>query len=66
MFEKHDLVKENLTLTLELLVQLTGWLKANCNEVYLPMPNPKLQPQGQTSLWSLYTAGTTEGIIGGG
>jgi arylsulfatase A-like enzyme/predicted GH43/DUF377 family glycosyl hydrolase len=47
MFEKTDLVKENPTLTLELLVQLTDWLKENCNEAYLPKPNPNFNPKGK-------------------
>ena len=29
-----------------MLVQLTDWLKANCNEAYLPNFNPNFDPQG--------------------
>lgn len=38
--ETNDLVKNNPKLAYELLIQLTNWLKANCNEAYLPVPNP--------------------------
>ena len=29
-----------------MLVQLTEWLKANCNKAYLPQPNPLFDPAG--------------------
>ncbi|MCH2208341.1 MAG: sulfatase [Lentisphaerales bacterium] len=47
MFEKNDLVKTEPRRTHDMLVQLTDWLKANCNEAYLPMPNPKFNPKGK-------------------
>lgn len=46
MFEKTDLVNEKPGLAYEMLVQLTEWLKANCNEAYLPKPNPLYNPKG--------------------
>jgi arylsulfatase A-like enzyme len=46
MFEQNDLVKGNPKLTLDMLVQLTDWLKTNCNENYLPRMNPKFDPEG--------------------
>jgi len=44
--EKNDLTKSNPKLAYKMLVQLTDWLKANCNESYLPKPNPKFNPNG--------------------
>lgn len=44
MFEKNDLVKTKPKLAYDMLVQLTEWLKANCNEAYLP--NPNFDPDG--------------------
>jgi len=46
MFEKNDLVKTNPKLALAMLVQLTDWLKANCNEAYLPKLNPQFNAKG--------------------
>jgi arylsulfatase A-like enzyme len=47
MFEKNDLVKSKPQMAHDMLVQLTDWLKANCNEAYLPKPNPKFNPKGK-------------------
>jgi arylsulfatase A-like enzyme len=47
MFEKNDLVNAQPELTLDMLVQLTDWLTANCNEAYLPKPNPQFDPHGE-------------------
>ena len=44
--EKNNLKDSNPDLAYEMLVQLTDWLKANCNESYLPKPNPKFDPDG--------------------
>jgi arylsulfatase A-like enzyme len=44
--EEHDLVRERPKLALEMLVQLTDWLNDNCNEAYLPEPNPDFDPNG--------------------
>jgi len=44
--EKHDLVKHKPQLAHDMLVQLTDWLEANCNEAYLPRPNPLFDPDG--------------------
>ena len=46
MFETNDLVKGNPERTLDMLIQLTEWLKANCNTAYLPKPNPDFNPNG--------------------
>jgi arylsulfatase A-like enzyme len=46
MFERDDLVKKNQKLALNMLTQLTDWLKANCNEAYLPKANPQFNPDG--------------------
>ena len=32
---------------LNMLVQLTDWLKANNNAAYLPVPNPDFDSQGE-------------------
>jgi len=47
MFEKNDLVKSKPKITCDMLVQLTDWLKDNCNEAYLPKPNPDFDPDGK-------------------
>jgi len=47
MFEKNDLVKSKPRLTYDMLVQLTDWLNDNCNEAYLPKPNPDFDPGGK-------------------
>jgi arylsulfatase A-like enzyme len=44
--EKNDLTDSNPGLAYDMLVQLTDWLKANCNGSYLPKPNPKFDPDG--------------------
>jgi arylsulfatase A-like enzyme len=46
MFEKDDLIASRPKLAHDMLVQLTEWLKANCNEAYLPKPNPQFDPTG--------------------
>ncbi len=46
MFEKENLIQEHPQLALDMLVQLTDWLKANCNPAYLPKPNPDFDPNG--------------------
>ena len=45
--EKNDLTKTNPKLAHDMLVQLTDWLKANCNKNYLPQLNPKFNPKGK-------------------
>jgi arylsulfatase A-like enzyme len=47
MFEKRDLVSTKPKLTHDMLVQLAEWLKANCNDNYLPKPNPHFDPNGK-------------------
>ena len=47
MFEQNDLVAAKPKLAHDLLVQLTDWLRANCNEAYLPMPNAQFNPHGE-------------------
>ena len=47
LFEQHDLVSAESGLAYAMLVQLTDWLKANCNEAYLPKPNPQFDPDGE-------------------
>ena len=47
MFEENDLVTTEPKLAHDLLVQLTDWLTANCNEAYLPMPNAQFNPHGE-------------------
>jgi len=45
MFEEKNLVTQQPERALSMLVQLTGWLKANCNPEYLPKPNPDFNPE---------------------
>lgn len=45
-FEQNDLVDAKPTLAHDMLVQLTDWLKTNCNQAYLPQPNPQFNPHG--------------------
>jgi len=45
--ESNDLTKSKPKLAHDMLVQLTDWLKANCNENYLPKPNPNFNPNGK-------------------
>ncbi len=47
IFEKDDLVKSKPKIAHDMLVQLTDWLNANCNEDYLPKHNPKFNPKGE-------------------
>jgi arylsulfatase A-like enzyme len=47
IIEKNDLVKTKPKLAHDMLVQLTDWLKTNCNKNYLPKPNPKFNPKGK-------------------
>jgi len=47
IFEKSDLSKVKPVMTHDMLVQLTDWLKANCNEAYLPVDNPNFDPNGE-------------------
>lgn len=44
MFEMDDLVKYKPKLAYDMLIQLTDWLNANCNEAYLPVANPNFDP----------------------
>jgi len=44
--ETKNLVNAQPQRAHDMLVQLTGWLKANCPEAYLPKPNPDFNPQG--------------------
>ena len=44
MFEESNLVTQQPELALSMLVQLTGWLKDNCNPEYLPKPNSNFNP----------------------
>jgi arylsulfatase A-like enzyme len=46
MSEKNDLVQTQPTRAYDMLVQLTDWLAANCNQAYLPKPNPAYDPRG--------------------
>jgi len=46
MCEENDLVRQKPKLALDMLVQLTDWLDDNCNEAYLPKPNPDFDPNG--------------------
>lgn len=46
MFEENDLVPSKPALAHDMLVQLTDWLKDNCNQAYLPEPNPMFDPDG--------------------
>lgn len=45
--EENDLVKKKPKRAYAMLVQLTDWLEANCNEAYLPKPNPQFDPAGK-------------------
>ena len=45
--EKNDLVKSRPKMAHDMLVKLTDWLKANCNEAYLPKANPNFDPNGE-------------------
>ena len=45
--EKNDLIKNKPGLAYDMLVQLTNWLKDNCNEAYLPVANPNFDPKGE-------------------
>jgi len=45
MFEEKNLVTQQPERSLSMLVQLTGWLKGNCNPEYLPKPNPDFNPE---------------------
>jgi arylsulfatase A-like enzyme len=47
MSEKNDLVKSKPKMAYDMLVQLTDWLKVNCNEAYLPVINPDFDPTGE-------------------
>ncbi|AQT68391.1 Arylsulfatase [Anaerohalosphaera lusitana] len=47
IFEKRDLTKSKPKMAHDMLVQLTDWLKANCNAAYLPKPNPEFNPKGK-------------------
>ncbi|MFC2175349.1 sulfatase-like hydrolase/transferase [Bacteroidota bacterium] len=47
MFELNNLVNNEPQKALDMLVQLTDWLKANCNEAYLPKVNPNFDPKGK-------------------
>ena len=47
MIEKNDLCKIKPMIAHDMLVQLTDWLKANCNEAYLPVDNPNFDPKGE-------------------
>ena len=44
--EDKDLTELNPGLAYDMLIQLTDWLKANCNESYLPKPNPNFDSDG--------------------
>ena len=46
LFEEHDLAGARPKLAHDMLMQLTDWLKANCNPAYLPQPNPDFDPDG--------------------
>jgi arylsulfatase A-like enzyme len=45
--EENDLVKSKPKLALDMLVTLTEWLRTNCNEAYLPKPNPRFDAGGK-------------------
>lgn len=47
MFEKNDLTEAEPERAVEMLVQLTDWLTANCHEAYLPEPNEDFDPNGE-------------------
>jgi arylsulfatase A-like enzyme len=44
--ETRDLVASQPRRAHDMLVQLTGWLAANCPPLYLPKPNPDYDPDG--------------------
>lgn len=44
MFEEKNLVTQQPERAYAMLVQLTGWLKGNCNPEYLPQPNSNFNP----------------------
>ena len=44
--EENDLVATHPKLAFDMLVQLTEWLKSNCNRAYLPQPNSQYDPEG--------------------
>jgi arylsulfatase A-like enzyme len=43
--EKNDLVNSKPKMAHDMLVQLTDWLRANCDDDYLPKPNPEFDPK---------------------
>jgi hypothetical protein len=43
--EKNDLVNSKPKMAHDMLVQLTDWLRANCDDDYLPKPNPEFDPE---------------------
>jgi len=45
--ESNDLVEAEPQRALNMLVQLTDWLRANNNPAYLPVPNPDFDPRGE-------------------
>ena len=47
IFEENDLVKNQPMMAHNMLVQLTDWLKTNCNETYLPIANPDFDSMGE-------------------
>ncbi len=47
MFESNNMVNNKPQKALDMLVQLTDWLKVNCNEAYLPKVNPDFDPNGE-------------------
>ena len=47
MFEQNNLVKNQPMMAHDMLVQLTDWLKANCNETYLPVANSDFDSKGE-------------------
>ena len=46
MFENNNLVNSKPKLAYDMLIQLTNWLKSNCNEAYLPSKNQGFNPTG--------------------
>lgn len=45
--ESNDLAKTHPERTYQMLVQLTDWMDANCNQAYLPQPNPEYDPNAK-------------------
>lgn len=45
--ETNDLTKNKPKLSYDMLVQLTDWLKNNCNAAYLPVPNANFDVSGE-------------------